>query len=198
MLRTEGDDNGEWIIVDCGAAVAHIMQPAIRDYYRLEEIWGGKPVKLKLGTAQSAGCPRPRAEPARKKGRDGGAGERRRRVQAAEAARRAGRKPGEGKRQPRGAGGRAHQQKPTPRKAAVERAPAATQGRAAQGGAAQGDRGAPTRSAVGWSSSPSASASRPGRDAAYDDYAKRFPPELGSSSGGQGRAAQRRQDARRR
>jgi ribosome-associated protein len=49
VLRTEGEDNGEWIIVDCGAAVAHIMQPAIRDYYRLEEIWGGKPVKVKLG-----------------------------------------------------------------------------------------------------------------------------------------------------
>ena len=48
VLRTEGEDNGEWIIVDCGAAVAHIMQPAIRQYYHLEEIWGGKPVKLKL------------------------------------------------------------------------------------------------------------------------------------------------------
>jgi ribosome-associated protein len=52
VLRTEGEDNGEWIIVDCGAAVAHIMQPAIRDYYRLEEIWGGKPVRLKLGEAK--------------------------------------------------------------------------------------------------------------------------------------------------
>jgi ribosome-associated protein len=49
--RTEGEDNGEWIIVDCGAAVAHIMQPAIRDYYHLEEIWGDKPVKIKLGSA---------------------------------------------------------------------------------------------------------------------------------------------------
>jgi ribosome-associated protein len=45
--RVEGEDNGEWIIVDCGAAVAHIMQPAIRQYYNLEEIWGEKPVKLK-------------------------------------------------------------------------------------------------------------------------------------------------------
>jgi ribosome-associated protein len=44
--RMEGEENGEWIIVDCGAAVAHIMQPAIRQYYRLEEIWGDKPVKL--------------------------------------------------------------------------------------------------------------------------------------------------------
>ena len=48
VLRTEGEDNGEWIIVDCGAAVAHIMQPGIRDYYHLEEIWGDKPVNLKL------------------------------------------------------------------------------------------------------------------------------------------------------
>jgi ribosome-associated protein len=51
VLATEGEDNGEWIIVDCGAAVAHIMQPAIRDYYHLEEIWGGKNVRLKMGAA---------------------------------------------------------------------------------------------------------------------------------------------------
>ncbi len=51
VLRTEGEDNGEWIIVDCGAAVVHVMQPAIRDYYHLEEIWGDKPVKLKMDTA---------------------------------------------------------------------------------------------------------------------------------------------------
>ncbi len=52
--RMEGEDNGEWIIVDCGAAVAHIMQPAIRQYYHLEEIWGDKPVRLKLGAAKPA------------------------------------------------------------------------------------------------------------------------------------------------
>jgi ribosome-associated protein len=47
--RVEGQENGEWIIVDCGAAVAHVMQPVIRQYYRLEEIWGQKPVRLKFG-----------------------------------------------------------------------------------------------------------------------------------------------------
>ncbi|MDQ0080495.1 ribosome-associated protein [Variovorax boronicumulans] len=52
--RIEGEDNGEWIIVDCGAAVAHIMQPAIRQYYHLEEIWGDKPVRAKLGGAKPA------------------------------------------------------------------------------------------------------------------------------------------------
>lgn len=52
VLRTEGEENGEWIIVDCGAAVVHVMQPGIRDYYHLEEIWGGKPVKIKLGSSE--------------------------------------------------------------------------------------------------------------------------------------------------
>lgn len=45
--RVEGEENGEWIIIDCGPAVVHVMQPAIRDYYHLEEIWGAKPVRLK-------------------------------------------------------------------------------------------------------------------------------------------------------
>jgi ribosome-associated protein len=57
VLATEGEDNGEWIIVDCGAAVAHIMQPAIRDYYHLEEIWGGKPVRMKVA-AVARGLPK--------------------------------------------------------------------------------------------------------------------------------------------
>jgi ribosome-associated protein len=47
--RIEGEDNGEWIIVDCGPVVVHIMQPTIRSYYNLEEIWGEKPVRLKFG-----------------------------------------------------------------------------------------------------------------------------------------------------
>jgi ribosome-associated protein len=70
VMSTEGEDNGEWIIVDCGAAVAHIMQPAIRQYYHLEEIWGDKPVKLKLGAKPARGLPKasePADAPAAKK-----------------------------------------------------------------------------------------------------------------------------------
>jgi ribosome-associated protein len=52
--RIEGEDNGEWIIVDCGAVVVHIMQPTIRSYYNLEEIWGEKPVRLKFGAPKPA------------------------------------------------------------------------------------------------------------------------------------------------
>ncbi len=62
VLSTEGSDNGEWIIVDCGAAVAHIMQPTIRDYYRLEEIWGGKPVKMKIGDDKQKPLPKASAD----------------------------------------------------------------------------------------------------------------------------------------
>jgi ribosome-associated protein len=52
--RVEGETNGEWIIVDCGQAVVHIMQPNFRQYYHLEELWGEKPVRLKLGSAKPA------------------------------------------------------------------------------------------------------------------------------------------------
>lgn len=52
--RVEGEGNGEWIIVDCGQAVVHIMQPSFRQYYNLEELWGEKPVRLKLGSAKPA------------------------------------------------------------------------------------------------------------------------------------------------
>jgi ribosome-associated protein len=52
--RLEGEVNGEWIIVDCGQAVVHIMQPNFRQYYNLEELWGEKPVRLKLGSSKPA------------------------------------------------------------------------------------------------------------------------------------------------
>ena len=72
--RTEGEENGEWIIVDCGQAVVHVMQPAIRQYYRLEEIWGEKPVRMKLGadkprriTASEDASGAPLRQPAAKK-----------------------------------------------------------------------------------------------------------------------------------
>lgn len=50
--RIEGEANGEWIIVDCGQAVVHIMQPTFRTYYHLEELWGDKPVRLKFGATK--------------------------------------------------------------------------------------------------------------------------------------------------
>ena len=64
--RIEGEDNGEWIIADCGAAVVHIMQPVIRQYYHLEEIWGDKPVRLKFGAPKPV-APSTEKKPAARK-----------------------------------------------------------------------------------------------------------------------------------
>jgi len=55
VIGVEGEDTGEWVLVDLGDMIVHIMQPAIRQYYRLEEIWGDKPVKL--GAAKRKNTP---------------------------------------------------------------------------------------------------------------------------------------------
>lgn len=50
VLAYEGADTGEWVLVDLGDIVIHHMQPAIRDYYNLEELWGDAPIELNLKT----------------------------------------------------------------------------------------------------------------------------------------------------
>ena len=40
IIGTEGEESGEWVLVDAGDIVAHVMQPAVREYYNLEELWG--------------------------------------------------------------------------------------------------------------------------------------------------------------
>jgi ribosome-associated protein len=54
VLSVEGEEVGEWVLVDLGEVVVHIMQPAIRAYYSLEEIWGGKPVRVRLAPESRA------------------------------------------------------------------------------------------------------------------------------------------------
>ena len=51
VLSVEGEDTGEWVLVDLADIVVHVMQPAIRQYYNLEEIWGEKPVRARLAAA---------------------------------------------------------------------------------------------------------------------------------------------------
>jgi ribosome-associated protein len=66
VIGMEGEDTGEWVLVDLGDMIVHIMQPAIRQYYRLEEIWGEKPVKLgaakRKSTVEAADAAEPKVK----------------------------------------------------------------------------------------------------------------------------------------
>ncbi|EXI92065.1 MAG: Ribosomal silencing factor RsfS [Candidatus Accumulibacter sp. BA-94] len=51
VLSCEGEETGDWVLVDLGDIVVHVMQPAVRSYYRLEELWGGKgPARVRRAT----------------------------------------------------------------------------------------------------------------------------------------------------
>jgi ribosome-associated protein len=54
VFGVEGEANAEWVLVDLGDIVVHIMHPAVRSYYNLEEIWGGKTVRLKRAAGKVA------------------------------------------------------------------------------------------------------------------------------------------------
>ena len=60
----EGEDSGEWVLVDCGDIVVHVMQPAVREHYKLEEFWGDGKLEYPKPVVEKKPAARGKAETA--------------------------------------------------------------------------------------------------------------------------------------
>ncbi len=54
IVGVEGEDSGEWVLVDLGHIIVHIMHPAVREYYNLEELWEAPKAPRKKASAKDA------------------------------------------------------------------------------------------------------------------------------------------------
>ena len=53
-MSTEGQETGEWVLVDLGDIIVHVMQPLVRQYYNLEELWQTTPAQRRKAVGQEA------------------------------------------------------------------------------------------------------------------------------------------------
>jgi ribosome-associated protein len=61
IIGTEGEESGDWVLVDAGDIVTHVMQPAVREYYNLEELWSEGKFDKVVNSTRPGAARRPRA-----------------------------------------------------------------------------------------------------------------------------------------
>ena len=54
VISIEGEEGGEWVLVDLGDIVVHVMQASVRQYYNLEELWQATPAQRRKAVEQAA------------------------------------------------------------------------------------------------------------------------------------------------